>query len=206
MATKAPELKFQIDTSQISQLKDQLAQWPNAMQAAIARAINDTLKQGRRESAKMIVEKYNIKQKDVIDAVKMHRADRKKLVGMLTIHPSRRPGLAKFGSSQTKKGVTYKTVKGQGKKLIPGAFQFPVKKPYWVAIRPTKGNRTIQFLQGISVWGMFASLKNQKRVEEIMQQKFLKNVTDSVNFETLVRTGQIQRRMRDGQIVRGKAK
>jgi hypothetical protein len=203
--SKAPSLHFTVNTSEMQQLSDQLAAWPKAISQAIARAINDTLKQGRRESARIIVAKYNIKQKDVINAVLVHRANKADLRGSLEIHPARRPGLGKFGSTQTAKGVTYKTIKGQGKRLIPGAYQYPKKNPYWVAIRPNPQDRTkVKFLQGISVWGMFASLSNQQRVNQVMQEKFAKNARDSVNFEHLVRSGQIPRRIRGGQIVRGK--
>lgn len=219
--SKAPPLQFTVNTGEMQQLANQLDVWPKAMKQAISRAINETLKQGRRESARIIVAKYYIKQKDVIDAIKMHRAKPTELTGKLTIHPERRPGLAKFGAKQVDKkggGVTYKTLRGQGRTFIPGAFAYPKTKPYWVAIQSishinkgrTKDEKTakrrtrLQFLQGISVWGMFASLSNQQRVNQVMQEKFGKNVRESVNFEYLVRSGQIPRRIREGQIVRGK--
>jgi hypothetical protein len=219
--SKAPSLQFTIDASQMKQMGDQLSAWPKAMRQAVSRAINDTLKQGRRESAKIITQKYYIKQKDVIDSIKMHRAKPAELTGKLTIDPERRPGLAKFGAKQVAKaggGVTYKTLKTKGRSFIPGAFVFPKSKPLWVAIqnishinkgrdkdeKAAKRRTRLKFLQGITVWGMFASLSNQQRVNEVMRTKFSKNVSESIKFEYLVRTGQIPRRMRDGQIVRGK--
>lgn len=204
-ASSKPAMTFSIDMTGADALADMLKQWPKAAQGAMIRAINKTLKQGRREAAKIITAKYNIKQKDVIDAVEQHRATNQRSTGWLQINPNRRPGLAKFGSTQNKKGVTYRTVKGQGRRLIPGAYQFPKKKAYWVAFRPDPNDRTkIRFLQGISVWGMFASLTNQSRVRDVIRQRFSGNLSESVKFEYLVRTGQIKRNVRNGEIVRGK--
>lgn len=219
--SKASALQFTIDASQMQQIGDQLSAWPKAMTQAVSRAINDTLKQGRRESAKIITEKYYIKQKSVIDSIKMHRAKPAELIGKLSIEPGRRPGLAKFGAKQVSKkggGVTYKTLRTQGRSFIPGAFVFPKNNPLWVAIqnishinkgrnkeeKTAKRRTRLKFLQGITVWGMFASKSNAERVNALMREKFSKNVRDSVSFEYLVRTGQIPRRMRNGQIVRGK--
>lgn len=217
--TKAPVLSFSVDTSQMVAFTEQLKAYPNALQGAIVRAVNKSLTQGRRESTRLISQKYNIKQKDVIDSVVMHRAQPANATGRLTIHPERRPGLAKFGARQTKKGITYQTQRGKGRTLIPGAFGYPKSKPNWVAIqnishvnkgrskaeKADKRRTRLKFLQGITVWGMFASMNNQKRVTQVMQDRFMENVRQSVNFEYLVRTGQIPRRIGlDGFIKRGK--
>lgn len=217
--SKAPPLSFSVDTSQMASFAEQLKAYPKALEAAISRAVNKSLTQGRREAARLISEKYNIKQKDVVNAVVMHRAKPTDSTGSLTIHPERRPGLAKFGARQTKNGITYQTQRGQGRKLIAGAFGWPKSKPEWVAIQfvshinkgRTKGEKAakrrtrLKFLQGITVWGMFASLNNQKKVSQVMQSRFMENVRQSVNFEYLVRTGQIPRRIGlDGFIKRGK--
>jgi|688.fasta_scaffold250749_2 hypothetical protein len=220
--SKAPPLSFSIDTSQMESFAEQLKAYPKALRAAVARAVNTSLKQGKRESARLISEKYNIKQADVIDGIVMHRAKPADTTGKLTIHPERRPGLAKFGAKQVQKkggGVTYKTLRGKGKAFIPGAFAYPKNKPIWVAIqnvshinkggnkdeKTAKRRTRLKFLQGITVWGMFASVNNQKRVVDVMQTRFSENMRQSVNFEYLVRTGQIPRRVGlDGFIKRGK--
>jgi hypothetical protein len=71
--------------------------------------------------------------------------------------------------------------------------------------KTAKRRTRLKFLQGITVWGMFASVNNQKRVVDVMQTRFSENMRQSVNFEYLVRTGQIPRRVGlDGFIKRGK--
>lgn len=195
--SRAPSLSFSIDTSQMAAFSERLKQWPAALANASVQAINATLKQGRRTAAQIIVEKYNIKQKDVTSEIKMNKAHRHQssFSGSLTIHPSRRPGLGKFGSAQTAKGVTYQTLKGQGRRLIPGAYQYPKNKgkAYWVAIRPNPKNRKyVDYLQGISVWGMFASLSNQQKVKQRMTVEFKKNMEDMVQLQIKARTGQIE--------------
>lgn len=196
--SRAPSMAWGVgaDTSQLAAFAEKLKQWPPAVNQAMVNAINDTLVQGRRKAAQLMVEKYNIKQKDIIDAVKMHKAYRNQetFFGKLTIHPSRRPGLAKFESAQTEKGVTYRTLKGAAKRLIPGAYQYPKAKgkAAWVAIRPNPKNRNhVKFLQGISVWGMFASLNNREKVNERMAETFMDNLAQQVNFQFLARTNQI---------------
>ena len=200
-----------VDTSQLAQFSEKLKQWPAAVNQAMVNAINDTLKQGRRKAAQIMSAKYNIKQSDVIGAVMMERANRKQshFTGKLTIHPSRRPGLAKFGAKQVKKqggGVTYKTLRGKGNTMIKGAFAYPSSgKAQWVAIqsishinkgkdkaeKAQKRRTRLKFLQGISVWGMFASLDNRPEVEQRMAETFMDNLTQQVNFQFLARTNQI---------------
>lgn len=227
--SKAPALRLKVDTSQLSTYADMLSQWPKAAQGAIIRAINKTLIKGRSESKKLISAKYNIKQKDVHDAIETERANPTRQSGKLIINPKRRPGLAKFGAKNkfqkqknVKKvvGVNYTAKKTNGRQYILGAFGEPKSgKPVWVAIpysiaklkgkpHPKAGTKSrtdrLMFLQGPSVWGMFASPSNFERVSKVMSNEFTKQLTASVKFEYLVRTGQIQRRMKDGAIVRGK--
>lgn len=210
---RAPEFTFAVsaDTSQLASFSEKLKQWAPAINQAMVNAINDTLIQGRRRAAQLMSEKYNIKQADVIEGVLMERANRSQSTfsGKLTIHPSRRPGLAKFGAKEVKKkggGVTYKTFRGRGNTFIQGAFAFPDKgRPTWVAIQTVshinkgkdKAERTqkrrsrLKFLQGISVWGMFASLNNREKVNERMAATFMNNLASQVNFQFLARTNQI---------------
>lgn len=207
------------DTSQLAALSEKLSQWPPAVNQAMVNAINDTLVQGRRKSAQLMSEKYNIKQKDVINGVVMERANRGQstFTGKLTIHPSRRPGLAKFGArNKTQKrkkkvtviGVNYTANRQNGKQFIRGAFASPRSgAAEWVAIpysiakvnggpHPKAGTKSrtdrLHFLQGPSVWGMFASLNNRSEVDQRMADTFMDNLAQQINFQFLARTSQIK--------------
>lgn len=219
--SRAPKfaISVSVDRSQLTALAQKISQWAPAVNQAMVNAINDTLVQGRRKAAQLMTEKYDIKQKDVINAVKMERANRSQssFTGRLTIHPSRRPGLGKFGArnkmqKRKKKvtilGVNYTAKRQSGKQFIRGAFASPRTGPAeWVAIpysiakvngkpHPKAGttSRTdrLHFLQGPSVWGMFASLSNRGEVDKRMAETFMDNLAQQINFQFLARTGQIK--------------
>ena len=239
MATKPP-LTFAIDASQMSQYADRLSQWTAALPNAMLQAINLTLPQGRRKTAALLAGrgkgkgKYNVNQKDVIDKIKMHKANRSQTfyTGKLSIDPERRLGLNYFDAEQTPastKGmpkntptkVTYKVLKGGERKVIPNAIIRQGRVGKWVAVntkhytgtslsiqqKPTKGKKLV-FLQGISVWGMVAGLENRAKIGQHMQAMFLKNLEKQVKFQETERSNPntTTRFDADGYMMRGKRK
>ena len=236
---RAP-LTFAVDASAMSQYSERLSKWSAALPNAMLQAINQTLPQGRRYTAKLLAGrdegkgKYNVRQKDVIDKIKIHLASRTQDVytGKLSVDPSRRLGLNYFEAEQTPasvKGmpkntptkVTYKVLKGGEKKVIPNAIIRQGKVGRWVAVnaknytgkglsfQPSKArDKRLVFLQGISVWGMVAGLGNQAKIGEFMQERFAKNVAKKVAFQETERSNP-NTRMRfdaDGYMMRGKKK
>lgn len=216
--TKAPPFSFSIDTSKMQEFAGVLSQWQVALHNAMLIAINKTLTQGRRKTAQLLAGKdqgkgkYNVLQKDVIDAVQIHRANRQQdfATGKLSVKPSRRVGLDKFEPKETRNGkyseVSYRVLKGGAERTIPHAFMYPKSNPRWVAINvknyraggkahPNAGTKNrkqrLVFLQGISVWGMVAGLNNREKITDHMQAKLLQNTQKAVDFQVLVRTGQI---------------
>ncbi len=240
MAKNRAPLTFAVDASAMSQYAERLSKWSAALPNAMLQAINMTLPQGRRQTAKLLAGrdegkgKYNVRQKDVIDKIKIHLASRTQDVytGKLSVDPSRRLGLNYFEAEQTPasvKGmpkntptkVTYKVLKGGEKKVIPNAIIRQGKVGRWVAVnaknytgkglsfQPSKArDKRLVFLQGISVWGMVAGLGNQAKIGEFMQERFAKNVAKKVAFQETERSNP-NTRMRfdaDGYMMRGKKK
>lgn len=240
MAKTKPPLTFAVDASAMSQYAERLSKWSAALPNAMLQAINMTLPQGRRQTAKLLAGrdegkgKYNVRQKDVIDKIKIHLASRTQDVytGKLSVDPSRRLGLNYFEAEQTPasvKGmpkntptkVTYKVLKGGEKKVIPNAIIRQGKVGRWVAVnaknytgkglsfQPSKArDKRLVFLQGISVWGMVAGLGNQAKIGEFMQERFAKNVAKKVAFQETERSNP-NTKFRfdiDGYMMRGKKK
>ena len=236
---RAP-LEFFVDASQMADYSARLSKWTAALPNAILQAINQTLPQGRRQTAKLLAGrdegkgKYNVRQKDVIDKIKIHLAARTQDVytGKLSIDPERRLGLSYFQPEQkpesqkglpknTKTSVSYQVFKKGGRTVIPNAFIRKKNGQTWIGINakdytgkkrkvvPSKtGKQRLVFLQGVSVWGMVAGLGNQAKIGEYMQQQFIKNVEKKVAFQELERSNP-NTRMRfdaDGYMMRGKKK
>jgi len=236
---RAP-LEFFVDASQMTGYADRLSKWTAALPNAILQAINQTLPQGRRQTAKLLAGrdegkgKYNVRQKDVIDKIKIHLAARTQDVytGKLSIDPERRLGLSYFQPEQkpesqkgmpknTKTSVSYQVFKKGGRTVIPNAFIRKKNGQTWIGINakdytgkkrkvvPSKtGKQRLVFLQGVSVWGMVAGLGNQAKIGEYMQQQYIKNVAKKVSFQEMERSNP-NTRMRfdaDGYMMRGKKK
>ena len=242
MAKPKPPLTFAVDAGDLSQYAERLKAWSAALPNAILQAINQTLPQGRRQMAKLLAGrdegkgKYNVRQKDVIDKIKIHLAARTQDVytGKLSVDPSRRLGLSYFEAEQfpeTVKGmpkntptkVTYKVLKGGDKKTIPNAIVRQGQVGRWVAVNakdykgkgvglPHQQNKSrdkrLVFLQGVSVWGMVAGLGNQAKISDFMQKRFAKNVAMKVAFQETERSNpSTQFRFDvDGYMMRGKKK
>jgi len=240
MAKPKPPLAFFVDASQMADYSARLSKWTAALPNAILQAINKTLPQGRRQTAKLLAGrdegkgKYNVRQKDVIDKIKMHKAARSQDVymGKLSVDPGRRLGLQYFEPKQhpestkgmpknTPTEVSYKVFKGGSRKVIPNAILRQGQVGRWVAVNPKnytgKGlatqlrkhsDKQLVFLGGISVWGMVASLGNRVKIGEYMQQQFFKNVEQMVAFQELHRSdpATTMRFDADGYMMRGKKK
>lgn len=239
MADKPP-LTFVIDATQMSQYADRLSKWSAALPNAMLQAINKTLPQGRRKTAALLAGrdkgkgKYNVNQKDVVDKIKIHRANRSQAfyTGKLSVDPKRRLGLSYFEAEQTPEStkgmpkntptqVSYRVLKGGPKKVIPNAILHQGRAGRWVAVntkhytgsslpmsaKPAP-NKKLVFLQGISVWGMVASLESRAKIGEHMQAMFLKNMQKQVNFQETARSNPNTeyRFDADGYMMRGKKK
>lgn len=239
MAEKPP-LTFAIDASQMSQYADRLSKWTAALPNAMLQAINLTLPQGRRKTAALLAGrdkgkgKYNVNQKDVIDKIKIHKANRSQTfyTGKLSIDPERRLGLNYFQPEQTPESVkgmpkntptqvSYKVFKGGERKVIKGAIIRQGKVGRWVAVnakdykgkglsfQPGKSrNKRLVFLQGISVWGMVAGLGNRAKIGQHMQEMFAKNLAKQVKRQETERSNPstATRFDADGYMMRGRKK
>lgn len=242
MAKSKPPMTFFVDASQMADYSERLSKWTAALPNAILQAINKTLPQGRRQTAKLLAGrdegkgKYNVRQKDVIDKIKMHKAARTQDVyqGKLSVDPGRRLGLEYFEAEQkpasvkgmpknTPTQVSYKVLKGGSRKVIPNAIIRQGKVGRWVAVnakdykgpgvglsfQQTKSrDKRLVFLGGISVWGMVSGLSNRAKIGEYMQQQFIKNVEKMVAFQEMERSNPNTRYRfdADGYMMRGRKK
>lgn len=105
------------------------AQVLRKVDAITARSLNRVATTVRKTAAQTIRERYNVKQRDVTSEIKIYRAQRGRLVAMVTA--SGAPlSLRKFGGRvktiSTTKGprqaVTVKILNAQGRKVYTGAF------------------------------------------------------------------------------------
>ncbi len=89
--------------------------------AALAAAINKTIRFTNVAASKEIRQVYNIKAADVKKTISVKKASKNRLRAEFASRGAR-IALAKFGAKQTKRGVTVKVKKTGGRKLIKGAF------------------------------------------------------------------------------------
>lgn len=109
---------------------------------------------------------------------------------MVTLKKTRRIPLKKFGARQTKKGVSYRISKTEGRKKIASAF-IVTKLGGHVFKRVGKQRLPIQKLFGPSPWGVFAINERQRHVTPQVEAEMRKQLTERLRFKTLKKNGVI---------------
>lgn len=173
-------LDLEIDaTDELRKLGEDLKIAPRELLRLQVLAINDTLggRRGGRRGLRQIVsskitQRINIKKRDVESSIYVERSTTLRPTGVLRIAETRRLDLRYFGARQTRRGVSYRIERQEGRKLAKGAFVVQrfggnvymrgVQIEGWKG-RMKNSRLPIFKLRGPSAWGVFvkAGLENE---------------------------------------------
>ena len=153
-----------------------IPQIENAFKQAAVAAINRAIVTARAAATRKVREVYAIKSSDLKKYVSIKRASYSKHEAIVDIRGRKIP-IIHFGAKQTKRGVSVRIKKAEGRKVIPGAF---IKKGQ-VWRRVGKARMPIKPLFTVAPAKMF-ELHAIKIFQEIAQQEFAKNFSREVDF------------------------
>lgn len=147
------------DERKLRNIQRELVGVRGGMNKAMSRGINKTTRSARTKTARRIKEKINLGVSAVRKSIAMEKATFSRWRADLDVAGKRVP-LIRFGASQTKKGLSYKIDRGDGRKKIPGGFKQTVASGHKGAFfRPDKTRFPIVQLFGPSVGRYFAGAK-----------------------------------------------
>lgn len=154
-----------------------------------------TAKKAKSLIAKQVVKELATPQKIVRAQLSTRRGSGPKAT--VTLKKSSRISLREFKPRQTKKGVSYRISKSQGRKIIQGAFTGPKPGLTFVKFRGHafkrvgKSRLPIVKLFGPSPWGVFVVNKQQQQVNPQINAELRKQLAERVRFKTLKKQGVI---------------
>lgn len=149
----------------------------------------------RRQVAKQITAKVNIRQKDILrkgycDIVRATAANN--ATATVVLSKTKRLQLIYFGARQNKTGVTYRIDKSGGKKLIRSAFIVERGAATFVTKRLSKARLPIAGpLRGPSAWGVFVKSGMIRPTRQEALQRLRKEMKEAVRVATLRGAGRI---------------
>lgn len=114
-------LTVNMTSPNLNKVLDDLKNMPGATQEAIVSALNKTGASAMTAASKTIRETYNLKAKDIRDAVEPRKASKNNMVYSIYV-ASPKFSLFDFQARQTKPGVTAKLRKGGGRTLYRHTF------------------------------------------------------------------------------------
>lgn len=120
--------QFTVEVKGIPEVKAMLSNIKNGANKAIARSLNKTVKGVKTDSAKEIVDKFNVTQATVKRDFKTYNATYSNLSAKVEAKGKPVPLGKTLRASQTAKGVTVIVKKSRARKLIPHAFKSTVGK------------------------------------------------------------------------------
>jgi len=95
---------------------------PKRFERVVRRTVNKTAAKAKTAMSKEVRKTYTIKAKDFNKKVKLNRAKGRSLKAVIRAKDTRGTPLINFNPRQTKKGVTYRVKKTEGRKRLPHAF------------------------------------------------------------------------------------
>jgi hypothetical protein len=159
---------------------------PKKLKRETAIATNYTAKEVQKGLAKEIGKELATTQKEIRKTIEITaKATANRLSATVTQRQTKRLPLRVFGARQTKKGVSVRISKREGRKVIPGAF---IVKSYGgnVYRRPGTGRATGGSRKGPSPWGVTVVLRIDKKVAKDITPIFIKQIDRrirAVNFK-----------------------
>lgn len=186
-----------IDRAQLAQLDAALQGTTRKLDREIKMAINATAKKTKTNISKEVRKELAAPAKAVNGVLSTRKATTGKGYARVTLKKESRLPLKAFSPRQTKKGVSYRISKSQGRKSIPGAFMGPrpgtkAAKLYGhVWERKGEAQFPIRKKYGVSPWGVFIK-RNMKAPTKLESRKELrKQIQKRIRFITLKKQGVI---------------
>lgn len=199
------EISFQ---SNIQELVKELNTTEKVLKKAVAPALNETVSNLITETKRVMSDKYNLKQKDISNAINRAKATTDNLAAGISM---RRGGLLfsdiegsgiraiRYKAKQFKSGVKTQIIKGNIIMFKHGfiatmpsghraAFESDIKRGKSVRTRTMRGKQykvkdyPIKHIVGPSIGSLFSNQTIQKQLEEFAKDRFLKNLKDKVKY------------------------
>jgi hypothetical protein len=189
-------ITYGIDSDQAQRLISVIGDVPKSIRRELKTAVNATAKQTRSSMNKTVREKMIVKVDAVNRVLKIKsKATDDALTASVQLSKEGRIPLKEFGARQTKKGVSYRINKQEGRKVAAGAFQGPKlgqMKVSWrghVFKRLGKTRLPIAKLFGPSPWGVFVVGEHVQPTVVESKVELKKQIERRIRFLTLKANG-----------------
>lgn len=144
-------ISIRIDTAELIKAAKLLTQFPAALQKANKLASNRALEAMRTSAARIIPQEYEIKPRNVREAIKLVKAESS---GVLLVRGKRRPlNFFKISPKRppVKKGFMASVRKSTGLKHIPKGFYLRFPSGYYPFIRTGRNRGDIKMLVSLAI-------------------------------------------------------
>ncbi|MEC0092497.1 phage tail protein [Paenibacillus macquariensis] len=162
-------------------VKGSLKQMDKAVQQAVLSSINRATQRAKTETGRKVREKYIVKQKEVVETLRIKKAKGKSLQATLTSKGHSIP-LIKFGVSPKRrlkrapKVLQAAVFRGGAKKPIPGAFIATTGSHTGVFERLGKKRLPIKEMRGPSVPSMAGNQEVREHIQKVYGEEMEKRV------------------------------
>lgn len=180
-------IDLSIKPSDIARLEKALGKKAKQTPRKLASAVNKTATRAKGFMAKEVNKELALTQKSIKKTISVpERANAKDLAVRVVLAESKKIPLRDYGARQTKRGVSYKISKTQGRKLINKAFQGPrpdIRKASWrgrVFARVGKARLPIVQLYGPSPWAAFNKNKMRRPVIKLVRKQLRKEIDEQI--------------------------
>lgn len=167
--------EIKLNENNLRTLEHNLDGLKNKLPQVTARAINRSLEMTRTEITRKVMDKYNVKKRDLVETMKMRKANGGNLEGTL-ISRGNLLGLDHFKLTPKKRTKNKKkvsvSVKKDGYKLIPNAFIAYHDGRLGAFVRTTDERLPIKRLKGPSAPQMLGEMSVIDHIENYAQEKF----------------------------------
>lgn len=171
-------LTIKQDTREVERM---LKHFDRGAHKVITRALNKTIKPVEVLAVRAMAKDLRITQKNVRQAVKLHRATWSNRRAVIHVTGRRLP-IMDIGARQTRRGVTYKG-RGGGRKLIPGSFITTMLSGHQgVFKRMGKSRLPILELHGASIPHVFIQTHLQNALDRKAAEGWDKNIKHELKW------------------------
>ena len=191
-------VELRIDPKQIRELSRAIEGTTRKLQNEIKIAVNATAGKTKTAMSRRVRAELAAPAKSVNATLSVKKAKTPRDNARVTLKKEARLPLKAFKPNQTKKGVSYRISKSQGRKTIAGAFMGPrpgTKAPglhghVWK--REDKSRLPIRKLYGVSPWGVFIKRAMKQPTKNEGRLELKKQIARRIRFITLKKRGAIK--------------
>lgn len=191
-------ITIEVSKRQISKLKKAIEGTKVKLGKEIAIAVRLTANKTKTIVNRNVRKELAVKASDINKLISVSvRKDERRPSATITLKKTARLSLRAFSPRHTKKGVTYRISKSEGRKTAIGAFMGP--KPGKLAPKLNGGvfkrvgkKRTpITKLHGASAWGAFKGRKMKLPTKRESKTELKKQIERRINYRVLKKNGAI---------------